>query len=121
MEVVLKKTKITKAIFNQIQFANIHQLQSGEVLGWVDAGKGPVIILQQRNTHELSKINMIKDVKIRDVHPQEKYLYVDITSTGNRALRTWYWTKEEVDAREQFKKTLLNVRAEAYKLGQFFL
>jgi hypothetical protein len=123
MEVILKKSKITKAIFNQIQFATIDQLKVSKVLGWVDAGKeGTFIVLYDGPMNILYKFRMFKEVKLRDIHPGEDGVYLDVYFKTSVRILSYVWAKDKPDAvRGEAARTLLFVRAEAYRLGQFFL
>lgn len=122
MELILKKTKLTSSIINQILRANELALKTYSVVGWCIHQKIKWVILYDENTKDLKKYLIPVDVKIEGLTgsstlPHEVYLKVDFGSKYT-PLHYRYPTEEEA---KEFMGHIRKIKRLAETVGQFFI
>jgi len=121
MEVLLKKTKITKTILNQTCRSTTIDLKTGEVLGWCFYQGLKYIVIYRSGTKELSKFVLFKDLKASQIDKidGEHYYKVEVIIGGKYVPITYTsFTKVESDS---FIDLLLFSKNKAISMGQFFI
>lgn len=122
MEVLLKKTKITKSIFNQMQTARSKNLKSYKILGFCLLSESKWVLLYDEKTSTPFKYefmtNIFKGVIEEDQHgytpPHPHYVSMYSNSTYKLPLKT------EQEAKD-ICQTLIDTMEKASELGQIFL
>jgi hypothetical protein len=118
MEVILKKTKITSAVFKQTLTANSFDFETFEVLGFCVINNQKWILMYKSSTKELRKYLMFTDLK-NEVNNSDLRYTVKVIFDNNYVPKT-YATKDENESLD-FIKTLNTVKHKAVTHGQIFL
>ncbi len=119
MEVILKKSKITKSIFNQIDKLKLDEIDLIEPIGWCLVDGIKYAIFYNTETNLLSKFALKFEVKFYQV-PLSQNLY-DLHLTFGDKYKT---TPLRVDSIEQCKwlnEFLKGIQNLAEEKGQFYL
>lgn len=121
MEVLLRKTKITKSIFNQMQYARPKEVHQYNVLGWCLVSDEKFILLYDEKTKTPFKYqwftNLMKWKKKDEDGETQIYPYVvSITRISSSNIVF----KEESQAEEVYNE-LKRMIDKSSELGQIFL
>jgi len=110
MEIQIRKTKITKAIFSQMQMASTSQIISYAVLGWVVC-KGEWIILYKDNVPVKYRLfrNVTLDLDTLDLKVDVTFGHIPLHYKGDK------------DELVTLARMLRTIKHQALDLGQFFL
>lgn len=117
MEVLLKKSKITSTIFNQIGIASISQLITYDILGFCINKGYRWIVLYYNETNDLKKFRLIKKVETKASGLDQ--LVCEIEFYGDSPTGTY--RLDNNFNQETWLDKLLAVRDTALSKGQFYL
>jgi hypothetical protein len=118
MQVILKKTKITKSIFNQTMTVNANDLPLYEVIGFCVINSIKWILLYNSNTNELRKYVLFVDLK-KEFNNSDNIFTVKVILGSNYTPMS-YSSNSEIESLEFIKK-LTNIKNKSISLGQIFI
>lgn len=116
MEIILKKTKITSSIFNQIQNANVADLIPSNVMGYCIQKNQRCILFYNQETNELRKWTMPVSWGRYDDNDKK---YVKIFY-GSHYVSLHYPVKDEEEGLS-FMELIKEIKETSISKGQFYL
>jgi len=116
MEVILKKSKITKSILDQSQQATIIDFKQGVILGWVQIGPLKYMIIHRENL--ISKYPIFKEA-VKETFTQNSQIVVGVILGGSYIPKTYNCATEEEATK--FIEILNLAKNLALSKGQFYI
>lgn len=114
MEVVLKKSKITKSILNQALLAGRKEFEVGEVLGWVNFRKIPYIVFFKSDTNLIYVYPLFRSMTVENTPP-----FYTTVHFGYRDMKYTYDSNNKEEQNE-FIWLLEKAKRIAEERGQFY-
>lgn len=128
MEVLLKKTKITKNILTQISILTLSfDISKLSSLGWCFDGKFEYEIYSDNNG-TLVKLPIIKKIE-KDCYPvqidthgnRKEHFFLKVYFTRGNLMEREYKFNTDIETREKFFEELSRLHNETVEKGQFYL
>lgn len=119
MEILLKKSKITKSILNQTLRSTESDLENSEILGWCIHNTIKYIVLYCKDTKILTKFPLFTDILEDPTISGSKRFTVSLPFHRKYLPMKFSSTSEE--EANQFVKLLEKVKQDAEYKGQFFI
>lgn len=123
MEIILKKTKLTKSILvDQTIKSTYIDLKVGEILGWCIIKGLKYLVCYRSDTYGLSKYPLFKEIKKQENTKKQsnvKEYNVEISLGGNYISHNYVF-ENETDA-DEFIRIFKKAKMVAEARGQFFI